>query len=56
MEELIKVIQQKKDEVIKLDSNTPCINIFLLALDFCLTSAKNIYENSIPGERTTGKI
>ena len=56
MEELIKVIQQKKDEVIKMDSNTPCINIFLLALDFCLTSAKNIYENSIPGERTTGKI
>lgn len=56
MEELIKVIQQKKDEVIRMDADTRCINIFLLALDFCLTSAKNIYENSIPGERTTGKI
>lgn len=56
MEELIKVIQQKKEEVIRMDADTRCINIFLLALDFCLTSAKNIYENSIPGERTTGKI
>jgi hypothetical protein len=56
MEELIKIIQQKKDEVIRMDADTRCINIFLLALDFCLTSAKNIYENSIPGERTTGKI
>ena len=56
MEELIKIIQQKKDEVIRMDADTQCINIFLLALDFCLTSAKNIHENSIPRKRTTGKI
>lgn len=56
MEELIKVIQQKKDEVVRMDADTHCINIYLLALNFCLTSAKNIYENSIPGERTTGKV
>lgn len=48
MEELIRIIEERKIEAAKMDADTQCINIYILALNFCLTSAKNIYENSIP--------